>query len=141
LSRAVERAQVQIARKKENLRIKELVANIDRNEEEKRIAFPLADKIEFVPINRIIRLEADGNYTHVFLEGNKKLMVCKTLKEYSDILENNDFLRTHQSHLINCNKIAAYIKTDGGAIAMEDGSSVPISRQRREGVLKIILGG
>jgi two-component system LytT family response regulator len=135
LSKAVEKAQVQIIRKKDNLRIKELVANIDRTEADKRIAFPLAEKIEFIPISRIIRLEAEGNYTHVYIEGNKKLMVCKTLKEYNDILESSDFLRTHQSHLINCRKIAAYVKTDGGYISMEDGSAVPISRQRRDEVM------
>ena len=139
LSKAVEKAQNQIAQKKDNLRIKELVANIDRNEDERKIAFPMADKIEFVPINRIIRLEAEGNYTHVYVDGNKALLVSKTLKEYNDILENNDFLRVHQSHLINCKKIAAYIKTDGGSISMENGSTVPIARQKKDEVMKRIL--
>jgi two-component system LytT family response regulator len=139
LSKAVEKAQQQITRKKENQRLTELVANIDRTEEEKRIALPLADKIEFIAINQIIRLEADSNYTHIYLEGKKEYMVCKTLKEYQDILEHHNFLRTHQSHLINCRKITAYMKTDGGYIAMADGSSVPISRQKREEVLKRIL--
>lgn len=139
LSKAVEKAQVQILKKKENQRLAELVANIDRPEEDKRIALPLADKIEFIAIHQIIRLEADSNYTRIFLEGKKEYMVCKTLKEYQEILEHHHFLRTHQSHLINCRKIAAYIKTDGGYISMIDGSSIPISRQKREEVLKRIL--
>jgi len=139
LSKAVEKAQAQIIRKKENQRLVELVANIDRSEDDKRIALPLADKIEFIAINQIIRLEADSNYTRIFLEGKKEYLVCKTLKEYQEILELHHFLRTHQSHLINCLKIAAYIKTDGGYISMIDGSSVPISRQKREEVLKRIL--
>ncbi len=139
LSKAVEKAQSQILRKKENLRLVELVANLDRPEEEKRIALPLADKIEFIAINQVIRLEADGNYTRIFLEGKKEYLVCKTLKEYQEILEHHNFLRTHQSHLINCRKIAAYIKTDGGYISMTDGSSVPISRQKRDEVMKRIL--
>lgn len=139
LSKAVEKAQSQISRKKENLRLVELVANLVRPEDEKRIALPLADKIEFIAINQIIRLEADGNYTRIFVEGKKEYLVCKTLKEYQEILEHHNFLRTHQSHLINCRKIAAYIKTDGGYISMTDGSSVPISRQKREEVMKHIL--
>ncbi|HEY3371857.1 MAG TPA: LytTR family DNA-binding domain-containing protein [Prolixibacteraceae bacterium] len=139
LSKAVEKAQLQITRKKENQRLTELVANIDRSEDEKRIALPLADKIEFIAINQIIRLEADGNYSRIFLEGKKEYLVCKTLKDYQEILEHHNFLRTHQSHLINCRKISAYIKTDGGYIAMADGSSIPISRQKREEVLKHIL--
>jgi len=139
LSKAVEKAQAQIIRKKENQRLVELVANIDRSEDEKRIALPLADKIEFIAVSQIIRLEADSNYTRIFLEGKKEYLVCKTLKEYQEILEQHHFLRTHQSHLINCRKIAAYVKTDGGYISMTDRSSVPISRQKRDEVLKRIL--
>ena len=139
LSKAVEKAQAQILRKKENRRLVELVANIDRPEDEKRIALPLADKIEFIVVNQIVRLEADGNYTRISMDCKKEYLVCKTLKEYQEILEHHNFLRTHQSHLINCRTIAAYIKTDGGYIAMTDGSSVPISRQKRDDVLKRIL--
>jgi two-component system LytT family response regulator len=139
LSKAVEKAQLQIVKKKENQRLAELVANLDRLDDEKRIALPMADKIEFIAINQIIRLEAESNYTRIFLDGKKEYLVCKTLKEYQEILEPHNFLRTHQSHLINCRKIAAYIKTDGGYISMNDGSNVPISRQKREIVLSRIL--
>lgn len=139
LSKAVEKAQEQVQKKRENQRLTELVANIDRTDEEKRIALPLADKIEFIAVNQIIRLEADSNYTRILLEGKKEYLVCKTLKEYQEILEVHNFIRTHQSHLINCRKIAAYVKTEGGYIQMSDGSSVPISRQKRDEVLKRIL--
>lgn len=139
LSKAVEKAAVQIGKKKENQRLAELVANIDRSDEEKRLALPLSDRVEFVEIHQIVRLEADGNYTRIFLNAGKQFMVCKTLKEYADILETYGFIRTHQSHLINSGKISAYVKTDGGYIKMIDNSSIPISRQRREDVMKRIM--
>jgi len=139
LSNAVDKAIHQIGPKKENERLRELIANIDRKDEEQKIAVPLADKIEFIAISKIIRLEAEGNYTHFYLENQKHYMVCKTLKEYQELLEMHQFIRSHQSHLINFRKIAAYVKTDGGYIAMEDGSQIPISRQRREDVLARIL--
>jgi len=141
LSNAVEKAAVQINPKKENERLKELVANIDRGDDEQRIAIPLSDKIEFLVINKIIRLEAEGNYTHIYLDNKKQYLVCKTLKEYQELLENHNFIRTHQSHLINFRKISAYVKTDGGYIAMEDGSQAPISRQKREEVLLKVMKG
>ena len=139
LSTAVEKAVKQIGPKKENERLKELVANIDRKDDEQKIAVPLADKIEFIAVSKIIRLEAEGNYTHFYLEGQRHLLVCKTLKEYQELLESYQFIRSHQSHLINYRKIAAYVKTNGGYIAMDDGSQVPISRQKREEVLARIL--
>jgi two-component system LytT family response regulator len=139
LSSAVDTASRQISPKKENQRLRELVANIDRGVDEQRIAVPLTDKIEFIAVNSIIRLEAEGNYTHIHLEGNKQHMVCRTLKDYQDLLEGYHFLRTHQSHLINFRKISSYVKAEGGYITMEDGSQVPISRQKKEEVLKRIL--
>jgi two-component system LytT family response regulator len=139
LSSAVEKASQQISPAKENRRLKELISNIDRVADEQRIAIPLADKIEFIAINNIIRLEAEGNYTHIYLANDKKYLICKTLKDYQELLEGYQFIRTHQSHLVNVHKIAAYVKTDGGYIAMEDGSQIPISRQKREEVLKKIL--
>ncbi|TCC90372.1 response regulator transcription factor [Pedobacter frigiditerrae] len=141
LSNAVEKATIQINPKKENVRLKELVANIDRGDNEQRIAIPLSDKIEFLTINKIIRLEAEGNYTHIYLDNKKQYLVCKTLKEYQELLENHNFIRTHQSHLINFRKIVAYVKTDGGYIAMEDGSQAPISRQKKDEVLHRIMKG
>ncbi|TDQ08393.1 LytR/AlgR family response regulator transcription factor [Pedobacter metabolipauper] len=139
LTSAVEKAIRQIAPKKENIRLKELIANIDRAEDEQRIAIPLTDKIEFVAVANIIRLEAEGNYTHIYLTGGKKYLVCKTLKEYHELLENHNFLRTHQSHLINYKKISAYVKKDGGYLSMEDNSQIPISRQKKEEILAKIL--
>lgn len=139
LSNAVDQAIKQIGPKRENERLKELVANIDRKDDEQKIAVPLADKIEFIAVSKIVRLEAEGNYTHFYLDGQKHYLVCKTLKEYQELLESHQFIRSHQSHLINYRKIAAYIKTDGGYISMEDGSRVPISRQKREEVLAKIL--
>ena len=141
LSNAVEKAAMQINPKKENERLKELVANIDRKDDEQKIAIPLLDKIEFLAINKIIRLEAEGNYTHIYLDNNKHYLVCKTLKEYQELLENHNFIRTHQSHLVNFRKISAYVKTDGGFVAMEDGSQAPISRQKRDEVLLKIMKG
>lgn len=141
LSSAVDKAIKQIGPKREDERLRELVANIDRRDDEQKIAIPSADKIEFITIGKIIRLEAEGNYTHFYLTDNKHHLVCKTLKDYQELLDGHHFIRTHQSHLINFKKISAYVKTDGGYIAMEDGSQIPISRQKREEVLLRIMKG
>lgn len=141
LSNAVAKATTQIYPKKENERLKELVANIDRRDDEQKIAIPLSDKIEFLAVNKIIRLEAEGNYTHIYSDHQKRYLVCKTLKDYQESLDNHNFIRTHQSHLINFRKISAYVKTDGGYIVMDDGTQVPISRQKKDEVLLRIMKG
>jgi len=138
LKKAVVKAEQQIYPKKENRRLKELVANMERIDKDKRIALPLADKIEFIRVKDITRLEADGNYTHFYMSGNIHLLVCKTLKEYDELLSPFGFIRTHQSHLVNINRITAYFKTEGGYLLMEDQSTVPISKHKRAIVVQQI---
>jgi len=124
--------------KYDNKRMQVLLENISASK--KRIVLPLSDKMEFVEVDRILRIQGEGNYSHVYLKSGGKFMVCKALKEFDELLSEYNFLRVHQSHLINLNEVKSYIKTDGGYIKMNDGSSVSISRQRREMVLGVLKG-
>ena len=135
---AVEKAKHKIQQKQENLLLRNLLENARRSNTCKTIALSLSDKVEFIEVSSIIRCESDSNYTTFHLKNGEKLLVSKTLKEYDELLSPYGFLRVHQSHLINLKEIKSYIKTDGGYIKMKDGSSVSISRQRHETVLKIL---
>jgi two-component system LytT family response regulator len=129
---SVNRATDAINLKDENLRLKNLVDNQKRNEQEKRIALPQDDKIDFIPIRQIIRCQAESNYTRFILENQREILVSHTLKDFEAALESCGFIRTHQSHLVNLNHVQTLVKRDGGYLKMSDGSSVPISRSRRE---------
>ena len=135
---AVEKAKEKILKKQENLRLKNLLENANRSNANKMLALSMSDKVEFIEIASIVRCESDSNYTVFYLKNGEKLLISKTLKEYDELLSPYGFLRVHQSHLINLKEIKSFIKTDGGYIKMKDGSSVSISRQRREVVLGIL---
>ncbi len=133
LVKAVIKVESRIKEKQANDRMQYLLENM--SDASKRIALPLTDKIEFIEINQIVRLEGEGNYTHVFLTSGEKFFVCKPMKEFDDLLSDYNFLRVHRSHLINLDEVKTYIKTEGGYIKMKDGSSVSISRQRKNMVV------
>lgn len=135
---AVEKAKSRIQQKQENLLLRHLLENARCSNASKTIALSLSDKVEFIEISSIIRCESESNYTTFFQKNGEKLIVSKTLKDYDELLSPYGFLRVHQSHLINLKEIKSYIKSDGGYIKMKDGSSVSISRQRRETVLQIL---
>ena len=138
LRNAVEKASLKIAQKEENVRMLHLLQNARSEPSNRTIALSLADSIEFVPVQSIVRCESDSNYTTFFLKTGEQLIVSRTLKEFDELLAPHGFLRVHQSHLININEIKSYVKTDGGYIRMKDGATVSISRQRREMVLKAL---
>ena len=82
-----------------------------------------------------MRCESSSNYTYIFKRDKTKILVSKTLKDIEALLPSEIFKRIHKSHLINFNCIERYLKSDGGLIVMEDGSEVPISRNRKSDFL------
>jgi two-component system LytT family response regulator len=97
-----------------------------------RLAIPTSEGMEYLNTRDIIRIEADRSYSWFFLTGKRKILVSKNLKEYQDLLNDRNFFRSHNSHLINLEHVKRYIRSDGGAIEMTDGSNVPISRTKRD---------
>ena len=98
----------------------------------KRVALPTMQGLELVEINSIISCSANNNYTEFFLSDKKKILVSRTLKETEEMLEDYAFMRVHHSHIINLNEITRYIKGEGGYLIMTDGSTVDVSRSRKE---------
>lgn len=134
---AVNKVAERIQQKQENQRMKQLVYNISQPQNP-RIGLPTGDRIEFVEVHKIIRCQGDGNYSHIYFEGNKHLLVAKTLVEFEDLLTEYSFFRVHKTHLVNLKHVNSYVKTDGGILKLSNGDSVAVSRRRKDEVLKIL---
>ena len=74
----------------------------------------------------------------MFLENREKMLISKTLKEFEELLKDHDFIRLHQSHLINSAYIKSYQKSDGGYIRMIDGTTIPISRTKKNEIIALV---
>lgn len=96
-----------------------------------KLTIPTTEGLLFLETGKIIRLEADSNYTHIFISDGRKITASKTLKEFESVLDANAFLRVHSTHIINLSKIERYIRGDGGYIVLENGQSVPVSRSQK----------
>lgn len=88
------------------------------------------DGIYFVNIKDIIRLEAEDNYTHIYLMGGDRITASKTIKSYEDLLSPFNFFRVHKRHVINLNYMRKFVRNDG-YIVMEDAMKIEVSRRRR----------
>jgi two-component system LytT family response regulator len=97
-----------------------------------KLAIPASDGMEYLNTKDIIRIEADRSYCWFYLTDKRKLLVSKNLKEYQELLNDRNFFRSHNSHLINLEHVKKYIRHEGGSIQMADGSYVPISRTKRD---------
>jgi len=80
--------------------------------------------------NEIIRLEANDNYTKIFFNNHKPITSSKTLKDFEDILDPDNFFRIHKSYIINFDYIKEYSNLDGGIVILHDNSKLSISRRK-----------
>lgn len=108
------------------------------NKEKFKLALTDTTEVKYVQLDEIIRLQAESNYTHIFLEKKNVFISAKTLKEYDEILSGHHFLRVHKSHLVNPAHINSYDKT--GLLRMSDGSTVEVSRRKKEYLQQALAG-
>jgi two-component system LytT family response regulator len=109
------------------------------NLSQQKMAVPTITGLMFVAIRDIIRFEAKGNYTVIFLNNGDQVMASRNIKDYEDLLPESIFCRVHNSHIINLQKIQKYHKGRGGYVIMEDGSSIEVASRRREEFLRRLL--
>ena len=97
-----------------------------------KLALPSHEGLDFVNIEDILHCQADGNYTTIHTVGGERYLISRTLKEFEELLGQEQFFRTHQSHLVNLSKIKKYIRGSGGEIVLVDGTRIQVARARKE---------
>ena len=74
----------------------------------------------------------------MLLSDGTDIVVSKTLKEFERLLQDYNFIRVHQSQLINLGKIKYFDKRDSGGIVMVNGNNVPVSSRKKQSIFGII---
>ncbi len=104
-----------------------------------KVAMPTLEGLNMITVDTIISCASDSNYTVIFLKNKQKIVVSRTLKDVEEILEDYSFVRIHHSYMVNINEINKYVKGEGGYVVMSDGSTIDVSRSRKDLLLKTLL--
>jgi len=108
-----------------------------KNSSFNKIAVPTSEGFELLPADQVVYCEADDNYTHLFLKNKSKIIACRTLKEMEEqLVDFHFFVRVHHSYMVNLNEVTKYIRGEGGYLVMSDGTSVNVSRSRKDALMK-----
>jgi two-component system LytT family response regulator len=83
-----------------------------------------------VPIQEIVRIEADGSYSMIYTEESKHLS-SRRLGYYEKKLEGYHFFRCHNSHLINLDFLDKIGKSSSGYLKMKNGETIPFASSKR----------
>lgn len=131
LKLAVEKAAERRSKSTLNNKIDILFQHLKGGNQQK-IALPTHEGLQFVPVEDIIYCEADGAYTIIYLRKAEKIVVSKNLKDYETLLSSFNFLRVHNSFLINLHEVKKYVKGEGGYVIMSNDKQVDIAKRKKE---------
>jgi two-component system, LytTR family, response regulator len=97
----------------------------------KKLVIPNSKGFSAVNYTDIILCEADGYCTTFYLKGNLKITSSRHLKFYSELLPASQFIRVHNSFIVNMSHVLGYSLQ--GDIQLTDGNSCALgSTHKRE---------
>lgn len=131
---AVNKVAETIEQKEELNRNRILLENLQKKPEKQQIILPTVQGFDVVKIDEIVRLQADGNFTQIYLQNGSKKMVCRFLKFFDELLD-FPLVRVHRSHIVNFNFVKSYHKN--GEIVLNDGTEIEVSGSYKEHFLKL----
>ncbi|ETN94790.1 LytR/AlgR family response regulator transcription factor [Zhouia amylolytica] len=107
------------------------------NNDDSKLILSLHNSFQVIDLNELLFCESDKGYTTFYCNDDKKHVVSKTLKEFEERLSNTDFIRTHQSFIVNLRYIDKYDKS--GVIYLKNGKKIPVSSRKKEQFLTTFL--
>ena len=103
------------------------------------LCIPNQNGFEYIPINEIEYLEADGSYVTIYCVNKKSKTVSKNLKYFETaLIDFVNFIRPHRSFIVNKDFITNYIKSDGGFLILKSDVEIPIARERKQAIQEFL---
>lgn len=111
-------------------RLENLAYDISHKSTLKKITVPSGQGYRIIEINDITHIEADSNYSVFNLVNSEKIAVSKVLKDYEEILPEDQFVRIHKSSIVNLMYIKEYHSKNGLQVVLKNGEMIAVSRRR-----------
>jgi Response regulator of the LytR/AlgR family len=103
----------------------------------RRITIKTVDIVYAIYEDDIIYCQSDGSYTTIYTRQLDKIIVAKSIKKIEAMLSQEDFIRCHQSYVVNKKHVLRYNKQ--GMLIFPLDVQVPVSNRRKEMALKRIF--
>lgn len=88
-------------------------------------------RVDFIERSKIIRIEAESNYSRLFLADGSTLFVAKVLKKFQAELKEAYFIRPHKTHLVNTAFVKSFIKQPNASLVLSNGDVIPVARRNK----------
>lgn len=105
--------------------------------EKKRVILKTLDAVYAVYEDDILFCKSEGNYTTFYTLQAGKIVVSKSMKKVEEILSEINFVRCHQSYIVNKKHVFKYNKR--GYLMIQNDLQVPVSGRRKDYALNRIF--
>lgn len=92
----------------------------------------------YIDSGDILYFEADNNSTDIHLNNGEMITAFKTLKHFENVLPQNQFLRIHNSYIINTNQVSRIHTGNTVCYIKNSTAKLPFSKSYKENVDLII---
>ncbi|WP_138434600.1 LytR/AlgR family response regulator transcription factor [Winogradskyella algicola] len=125
--------QLTVIEQKEQINVAKQVWNTKGNQ----LILSLQDSFQVVDLDALMYCESDKGYTTFYCNNGKKYLVSKTLKVFEARLNDANFIRSHQSFMVNLKFIDKYDKS--GVIHLKNGKKIPVSSRKKDQFVSAFL--
>jgi two-component system LytT family response regulator len=99
-----------------------------RNKDKDTMVIKEGGMAKYIRLADIIMMEAESNYSSIFLTDGQHILTSKTLKYWIEkIGDHQDFIRPHRSYLVNKTHIATYQRSSK-CLSLTNGHQVQVAR-------------
>lgn len=125
------RAEKEIDQSLNNHHALEVMKSLLQTSPLQKTGLPTAEGVHFVNLEEVIKLEARGSYTIVYLINGKTITTTKRFGDFEKQLPTANFSRVHNSWIINLRYLKKYYRGKNSYVELEDGSTVNVSLRKK----------
>lgn len=101
------------------------------------LKLPTSDGVCIIDDTTIIRIQSISNYSKLFFNNGKTLVVAKVLAWFEDQLSSQLFVRVHRSHLVSLQYVHKYCNRHNSRIILHDNTAIDVSRRKKRAVISV----
>lgn len=94
--------------------------------------------VKLIYHNQIVYVEAESNYSKIFLDDKTEYLLSKTLSMVEYEINDETFFRCHRTYLVNTMFIKEIYKGSEMYIILSNGSRIPMARRKMCELRKIL---
>jgi two-component system, LytTR family, response regulator len=100
------------------------------------LTLPTCKGIEMINFSSIIRIEAVSNYSRLYFNDGRTLLVAKVLRWFEQQLPAEQFIRIHRTHIVNAQFIKQYTTGKSTIVSLQTGELITVAKRKRTRFLR-----